>query len=189
MLSCVTRPSSATGTSYSLALRPLSAAELFARGNEAYARGDHAAAIAAYEASLRKGPGHYPATPFPGMPGTVGVAGHRTTYLAPFNKLDELRKGDRVVILAHGLLINRGMFSRLGPALGGCRFIEYDSDEAALVDAATGTVRWLEEHGMGWDVRIAKVPIDRTFRLGEAADAHRYLAANKNFGKVIFDLR
>ena len=47
-------------------------------------------------ASLRKGPGHYPATPFPGMPGTVGVAGHRTTYLAPFNKLDELRKGDVV---------------------------------------------------------------------------------------------
>jgi sortase A len=50
------------------------------------------------EASLRKGPGHYPATPFPGMPGTVGVAGHRTTYLAPFNKLDRLRKGDEVII-------------------------------------------------------------------------------------------
>jgi sortase A len=45
---------------------------------------------------LRKGPGHYPATPLPGMPGTVGVAGHRTTYLAPFNKLDKLRKGDEV---------------------------------------------------------------------------------------------
>jgi sortase A len=47
-------------------------------------------------ASLRKGPGHYPATPFPGMPGTVGVAGHRTTYLAPVNKLDKLYKGDEV---------------------------------------------------------------------------------------------
>lgn len=47
-------------------------------------------------APLRKGPGHYPATPLPGMPGTVGVAGHRTTYLAPFNKLDKLRKGDVV---------------------------------------------------------------------------------------------
>jgi sortase A len=45
---------------------------------------------------LRKGPGHYPGTPLPGMPGTVGVAGHRTTYLAPFNKLDKLRKGDEV---------------------------------------------------------------------------------------------
>jgi sortase A len=47
-------------------------------------------------AALRKGPGHYSDTPFPGMPGTVGVAGHRTTYLAPFNKLDQLRKGDVV---------------------------------------------------------------------------------------------
>ncbi len=27
------------------------------------------------------------------------------------------------------------------------------------LDAASGTVRWLEEHDRGWDVRIAKVPI------------------------------
>jgi L-aminopeptidase/D-esterase-like protein len=27
------------------------------------------------------------------------------------------------------------------------------------LEAATGTVKWLEEHGIGWDVRIAKVPI------------------------------
>ena len=27
------------------------------------------------------------------------------------------------------------------------------------LEAATGTVRWLEEHNIGWDVRIAKVPI------------------------------
>ena len=46
------------------------------------------------EEDLKKGPGHYPETPFPGMPGTVGVAGHRTTYLAPFNKIDQLHKGD-----------------------------------------------------------------------------------------------
>jgi len=45
---------------------------------------------------LKKGPGHYPATPFPGMPGTVGVAGHRTTYLAPFNKVDKLKHGDTI---------------------------------------------------------------------------------------------
>ena len=49
-------------------------------------------------AALRKGPGHYPDTPLPGMPGTVGVAGHRTTYLAPFNKIDQLRKGDAVTL-------------------------------------------------------------------------------------------
>jgi len=50
------------------------------------------------ESDLQKGPGHYPATPFPGMPGTVGVAGHRTTYLAPFNKIDKLRGGDAITL-------------------------------------------------------------------------------------------
>jgi sortase A len=45
---------------------------------------------------LRKGPGHYPDTPFPGERGTVAIAGHRTTYGAPFRKLDELDPGDRI---------------------------------------------------------------------------------------------
>ena len=36
---------------------------------------------------LKKGPGHYIGTPFPGQPGNVGVAGHRTTYGAPFNRI------------------------------------------------------------------------------------------------------
>jgi sortase A len=47
-------------------------------------------------ADLRKGPGHYPATPLPGERGTVGIAGHRTTYGAPFRRLDDLRRGDRI---------------------------------------------------------------------------------------------
>ena len=37
-----------------------------------------------------KGPGHYPATPLPGQLGNAAIAGHRTTYGAPFNRLDEL---------------------------------------------------------------------------------------------------
>lgn len=48
-------------------------------------------------ATLRKGPGHYPDTPLPGERGTVAVAGHRTTYGAPFRKLDQLERGDAVV--------------------------------------------------------------------------------------------
>jgi sortase A len=47
---------------------------------------------------LRKGPGHYPATPMPGAPGTVGIAGHRTTYGAPFRKVDQLDKGDEITV-------------------------------------------------------------------------------------------
>lgn len=47
-------------------------------------------------ASLRKGPAHYPDTPMPGLRGTVGIAGHRTTYGAPFRDIDKLREGDAV---------------------------------------------------------------------------------------------
>jgi sortase A len=48
--------------------------------------------------SLQKGPGHYPATPFPGEAGTVGIAGHRTTYLAPFRHVDSVRGGDEITL-------------------------------------------------------------------------------------------
>jgi sortase A len=48
---------------------------------------------------LRRGPGHYPDTPLPGARGTVAVAGHRTTYGAPFRRLDQLARGDRIEML------------------------------------------------------------------------------------------
>jgi sortase A len=48
--------------------------------------------------SLRKGPGHYPATSFPGEGGTVAIAGHRTTYLAPFRTVNDLKPGDAIVL-------------------------------------------------------------------------------------------
>jgi len=48
--------------------------------------------------SLRKGPGHYPSTSMPGLPGTVAIAGHRTTYLAPFRHVDQLKAGDRITL-------------------------------------------------------------------------------------------
>jgi sortase A len=47
---------------------------------------------------LRKGPGHYPETPLPGAPGTAAIAGHRTTYGAPFRNIDDLRRGQRIVV-------------------------------------------------------------------------------------------
>ena len=50
-------------------------------------------------ADLRSGPGHYPATPLPGQRGTVGIAGHRTTYGAPFHDLDGLDRGDRIELV------------------------------------------------------------------------------------------
>jgi sortase A len=46
---------------------------------------------------LKKGPGHYPATPLPGQVGNAAIAGHRTTYGAPFFDLDKLEVGDEIV--------------------------------------------------------------------------------------------
>ena len=50
------------------------------------------------QSDLRKGPGHYPGTPLPGRPGNAAIAGHRTTYGAPFFRLDELRPGDVITV-------------------------------------------------------------------------------------------
>jgi sortase A len=47
---------------------------------------------------LEKGPGVYSDTRFPGAGGTTAIAGHRTTWLAPFRHIDELRPGDRIVL-------------------------------------------------------------------------------------------
>lgn len=47
-------------------------------------------------AVLRRGPGHYPSTALPGQDGNFAVAGHRTTYGAPFYDLEELQAGDEI---------------------------------------------------------------------------------------------
>jgi sortase A len=49
-------------------------------------------------ADLKKGPGHYPETPFPGELGNASIAGHRTTYGEPFRHLDDLNIGDPIII-------------------------------------------------------------------------------------------
>jgi sortase A len=46
--------------------------------------------------TLESGPGHFPQTPLPGQPGNTAIAGHRATFDAPFNRLDELVPGDEV---------------------------------------------------------------------------------------------
>ena len=47
---------------------------------------------------LKKGPGHYPDTPLPGQLGNASIAGHRTTYGAPFFNLDQLEPGDEIIV-------------------------------------------------------------------------------------------
>lgn len=50
------------------------------------------------ERALRKGPGRYPQSEDLGAPGNFAVAGHRTTYGAPFGELNLLERGDRIVV-------------------------------------------------------------------------------------------
>ncbi|MFF4620095.1 class E sortase [Nonomuraea jabiensis] len=51
---------------------------------------------------LKKGPGHYPDSAMPGQVGNFVVSGHRTTYAAPFNEIDELERDDEIVVEAGG---------------------------------------------------------------------------------------
>jgi sortase A len=51
-------------------------------------------------ADLRKGPGHYIGTPIPGQVGNAAIAGHRTTYGAPFGDLDLLERGDVITFVS-----------------------------------------------------------------------------------------
>ena len=65
---------------------------------------------------LRKGPGHYPDTPLPGEHGTVAIAGHRTTYGAPFRNVDELERNDRIELrMPYGRFIYRVERTRIVP--------------------------------------------------------------------------
>lgn len=67
-------------------------------------------------ADLRRGPGHYPTSPFPGQGGTVAIAGHRTTYLAPFRTVDKLRRQDPIVL--------RMPYGRLTYTVTGTRIVD-----------------------------------------------------------------
>ncbi|MEO3886961.1 class E sortase [Nonomuraea sp. B5E05] len=49
---------------------------------------------------LKRGPGHYPDSAMPGQIGNFVVSGHRTTYAAPFNEIDELERDDEIVVEA-----------------------------------------------------------------------------------------
>jgi sortase A len=49
-------------------------------------------------ADLSRGPGHYEKTEVPGLGKTVGIAGHRTTFGAPFRHIDDIGIGDRITL-------------------------------------------------------------------------------------------
>jgi len=70
---------------------------------------------------LKKGPGHYPETSMPGERGNAAIAGHRTTYGAPFYDLNEAAPGDQIFVTT---------------AAGRFR---YDVSESVIVDPVAGS--------------------------------------------------
>jgi sortase A len=83
--------------------------------------------------ALRKGPGHYQDTPLPGMPGNSGIAGHRTTYGAPFGDIDKLAPGDPIVVTTvQGRFTYQVLPGRDNPAAG--HFIVKPTDVWVLDD-------------------------------------------------------
>jgi sortase A len=67
--------------------------------------------------SLKRGPGLDPRTYFPGQGRLVYIAGHRTTYAAPFSHIDRLTRGDQIRIeLPYGRFVYRVTGHRVVPA-------------------------------------------------------------------------
>ncbi len=80
-------------------------AEIYPESGEAFARViipainvDQISVEGVSVEDLRKGPGHYRTTPNPGQAGNASIAGHRTTYGAPFHRVDELNPGDSIFV-------------------------------------------------------------------------------------------
>jgi sortase A len=67
--------------------------------------------------SLTKGPGRDLVSYMPGENRLVYIAGHRTTYLAPFSHIDLMRKGDPITLkLPYGKFFYRVSGQRIVPA-------------------------------------------------------------------------
>lgn len=79
------------------------------------------------EEELKKGPGHFVDSPWPGESGNVPISGHRTTFGAPFFRLNELEAGDEINIES-----------------GGARY-RYRVDSKEIVDPSRVDV--VENHG------------------------------------------
>jgi sortase A len=94
------------------------------------------------EAALEAGAGHYPETPYPCAEGNVAIAGHRTTYGRPFNRLNDMHEGDEVTLVTP---IGSCVYQVVAPFGGhGNPFIISPNDtEVVSQDGTLATGHWL----------------------------------------------
>jgi sortase A len=146
-------------------------------------------------ASLRKGPGHYSGvTKLPGQGGTVGVAGHRTTYEAPFREIDALEAGDHITLrMPYGLFTYEVTGHRIVPAdyseafstagtgerlvLSACHPL-YSSEERILVDAKLLSAQPL---GSAVETSVPAVPAPSAAEVARRRTAARLEALGDRF--------
>lgn len=83
--------------------------------------------------TLQSGPGHYPGTAMPGEAGNFAVAGHRTTYGAPFYDLDQALEGDEIHVTDRAG--NRWVYRVVE------QLVVHPSDNHVLADDPLGTGR------------------------------------------------
>jgi len=82
--------------------------------------------------TLKRGPGHYLTTGLPGEHRLIYVAGHRTTYLAPFSAINDIRAGDYITFeLPYGTFKYRVMR----------HYVVADDDTAVLVNRGREVLR------------------------------------------------
>jgi len=122
-------------------------------------------------AALEAGAGHYVDTPYPCEQGNVGIAGHRTTYGRPFNKIDQMHPGDTVDLITPFARCTYAVVA----AFGGHQnpwFVQPDAHYVVAQDGVLGTGHWLTLtscHPLGSDAQrivlrlklVKQVPIDR----------------------------
>ena len=83
--------------------------------------------------ALEKGPGRDPRSYLPGEGQLIYIAGHRTTFLAPFAHIDSLRPGDRVVLkMPYAIATYRVAFHVIVPAADLARLKSHGREVVAL---------------------------------------------------------
>ena len=89
------------------------------------------------DATLEKGPGHYPKTALPGQTGNFAVAGHRVGKGEPFLNLDRLKAGDYLIVQTYS---NWFIYTVLGDTATGDAEAVDDSGLAGRSIVAPGAV-------------------------------------------------
>jgi len=89
------------------------------------------------EADLRKGPGHYGVTSLPGQRGNAAIAGHRTTYGAPFGELDALEAGDTIQITTLQGAFEYRIYDKVVVAPDAYQVLEPDPDRISILTLTT----------------------------------------------------